>query len=181
MKQSLLMVLISILLAACGSLSDSKPATAVQAQVRIAPIAPGDGVGNPITPVDPPEVCPIPCCNNSVTFMCLYGVSIAPAGPSVSVNSSLIVAFREPQDPAHIALSVLPEVNCSWVWAEDFKQATCTPQGRFAIVSGLSYATTYTVSVERWVGFGGRLRGFWTEWLSSSFITEAQPVLVAQE
>lgn len=163
MKKILVLVMSVLLLAACGSLNNSGSAPEQgQVESQIAIIGGGGGGGG----ITQPTWCPTPCCNTSVTFLCTYGVSVAPTGTGVSVYSSIQVAFRDPQNPANISVSVSPGVTCAWVWSSDYKQVDCAPQGRLGR-AGLSYGTTYTVTVQRWGGTA------WSTWVSNTFTTES--------
>lgn len=161
MKKTLIFAMVVLLLAACGSINSSGDVPAQgQVESQIAIIGGGGGGGG--TPQ--PTWCPTPCCNTSVTFLCTYGISVAPTGTGVSVGSSIKVAFRDPQNPANISVSVSPGVTCAWLWSSDYKQVDCAPQGQLGR-AGLSYGTTYTVTVQRWGGTS------WSTWITNSFTT----------
>lgn len=162
MKKILVLVMSVLLFAACGSLNGSGNA-ADQGQVSSQIAIVGGGGGGGTTP--PPSYCPTPCCNTSVTFLCTYGVSVAPTGAGISVYSPIQVAFKDPQNPANISIAVSPAVNCAWVWASDYKQVNCSPQGRLGR-GGLAYGTNYSVAVWHLSGTS------WSNWITNTFTTQ---------
>ena len=176
MKKLFMLVLLAVL-AACGAPSDLAPegteVPATDVVYMVAPIGSGGGIP-PI--VSLPPNCPVPCCGNSVTFFCGESIAMAPAGSSVPINSTLMVAFSEAQTPNYIRVLVSPKVNCSWVWRSDNKQVNCTPNSITAF-SGLAYSTTYTLTAQRWSVDANGV-GSWTNRMTKSFTTEAKPILI---